>query len=44
MAFVPLTRTEVVELGGHTFRLWNHDEQVAFGQLFNELKEIDRLK
>lgn len=44
MTFVPLNRTEVVELGGHTFRLWNHDEQVAFGQLFNELKEIDRLK
>lgn len=44
MTFVPLNRTEIVELGGHTFRLWNHDEQVAFGQLFNELKEIDRLK
>ena len=44
MAYISLNRTEVVELGGHTFRLWNHDEQVAFIQLFNELKEIDRLK
>ena len=44
MAYISLNRTEVVELGGHTFRLWNYDEQVAFSQLFNELKEIDRLK
>ncbi len=44
MAFVPIKRTEIVELGGHRFRLWNHDEQVAFSQLFDELKEIDRLK
>ncbi len=44
MAFVPIKRTEIVELGGHKFRLWNYDEQVAFSQLFDELKEIDRLK
>lgn len=44
LAYISLYRTEVAELGGYTFRLWNHDEQVAFGQLFNELKEIDRLK
>ena len=44
LAYISLNRTEVVELGRHTFRLWNHDEQVVFGQLFNELKEIDRLK
>lgn len=44
LAYFKLNRTEVVELGGHTFRLWNHDEQVAFSDLFNELKSIDRLK
>lgn len=44
MAFVQINRTEIAELGGHKFRLWNHDEQVAFSQLFNELKEIDKLK
>lgn len=44
LAYFKLNRTEVVELGGHTFRLWNHDEQLAFSQLFNELKEIDKLK
>ena len=44
MAYIPLNRTEVVELGGHTFRMWNYDEQVAFSQLFNELKGIDKLK
>jgi hypothetical protein len=44
LAYITLNRTEVVELGGHTFRLCYYDEQVAFNQLFNELKEIDRLK
>ena len=44
LAYISLNRTEVIELGGHTFRMWKHDEQVAFGNLFNELKSIDRLK
>ena len=44
LVYISLNHTEVVELGGHTFRLWNCDEQVAFSNLFNELKSIDRLK
>lgn len=44
LAYISLNRTEVVELGGHTFRLWKRDEQLAFSDLFNELKSIDRLK
>ena len=44
LAYFKLNRTEVVELGGHTFRMWNYDEQVAVSQLFNELKGIDKLK
>jgi hypothetical protein len=44
LSYMPLKLTEVVELGGHTFRLWNHDEQVAFGNLFTELYTIDSLK
>lgn len=44
LTFVPIKRTEIVELGGHKFRLWNYDEQVAFSQLFDELKGIDKLK
>lgn len=44
LAYISLNRTEVAELGGHTFRLWKRDEQVAFSDLFNELKSIDRLK
>ena len=44
LAYISLNRTAVAELGGHTFRLWNHDEQIAFSDLFKELKSIDRLK
>lgn len=44
MQYYKLDRTETVELGGYTFRLWNIDEQIAFDNLFRELKGIDSLK